>query len=210
MSNLSSSGTTAVTTPATWNMPVNSSAFFPKDDNNRLVNEAGYFVWAHRMEKATLPKPSPGAANEEVWMKMDTAASALIMQCIKGELVVKIIHMATSKAAWDLFASEYSQIGSGSIIYWFAHLTRHMPVGGDPATAAIPLSTLPSDPKDPESWDYFIKGVKIDQTTTTLLSVINQILEEKRCQSPATDTSQPEAALAAKERAAHANGTKFC
>ncbi|KAJ8588222.1 hypothetical protein M405DRAFT_703486, partial [Rhizopogon salebrosus TDB-379] len=169
------------------------------------------------------------------WIKMDIAASALITQCIKGELVVKIIHLPSSKAAWDLFASEYSQIGSGSIMYWFASLTRHMIVGGDvsahindyqeairylananfsipePISAAILLSTLLSDPiEDPESWDYFIKGVKIDQTTTTLSSVINQILEEKCHQSPTTNSAQSEATLAAKERMACATGTKFC
>jgi hypothetical protein len=80
----------------------------------------------------------------------------------------------------------------------------------EPISAAILLSTLLSDPKDPESWDYFIKGVKIDQTTTTLSSVINQILEEKCRQSPTTDSAQSEAALAAKERTARATGTKFC
>jgi len=245
-SSSAATATTPAATPATWDMPANSSAFFPKDDNDRLANETGYFVWAHRMQKAlqycglwnvvsgTLPRPSPGAADEQVWIKMDIAASALIMQCIKGELIVKIIHLPSSKAAWDLFTSEYSQIGSGSIMYWFAHLTHHMPVGGDvsahitdyqeatrylananfsipePVAAAILLSTLPSDPKDPESWDYFIKGVKIDQTTTTLSSVINQILEEKRHQSPTTDTSQPESALAAREQAARVSDTKFC
>jgi hypothetical protein len=238
--------TTAATLPS-WDMPANSSAFFPKDDNDRLANEAGYFVWAHRMQKAlqycglwnvvsgATHRPSPGATDEQIWIKMDIAASVLITQCIKGELVVKIIHLPSSKAAWDLFVSEYSQIGSGSIMYWFARLTRHMIVGGDvsahindyqeairylananfsipePISAAILLSTLPSDPKDPESWDYFIKGVKIDQlATTTLSSVINQILEEKRRQSPTTDSAQSEAALAAKERTARATGTKFC
>jgi len=80
----------------------------------------------------------------------------------------------------------------------------------EPVTAAILLSTLPSNPKDLESWDYFIKGVKIDQTTTTLLSIINQILKEKCCQSPATDTSQPESALAAREQAACVSSMKFC
>jgi len=34
----------------------------------------------------------------------------------EGDLVVKIIHLMTIKDAWDLFASEYSQIGSGDVL----------------------------------------------------------------------------------------------
>jgi hypothetical protein len=230
-------------------MPANSSAFFPKSDNDRLSKEDGYFVWGHRMQKAfqycglwpvvngSMPRPSPGSAEEAVWLKMDTAVTALLTQCIKGELVVKIVHLETSCEAWDLFALEYSQIGSGSIMYWFACLTQHMPSGGNVSAhindyqeaicylanadfsipeyvaAAILLSTLPKDPKDPESWDYFIKGVKIDKNTTTLSSVINQILEEKHRSSRPDAQSKSvraESTLVAREKSARVAGTKFC
>ena len=46
--------------------------------------------------------------------------------------------------------------------------------------AAILLSTLPSDPGDPHSWNQHVAGVKINKDTTTLSSVVNGILEEKR------------------------------
>jgi len=103
--------TTPAATPATWDMPANSFTFFPKDNNDRLTNESEYFVWAHCMQKALqycrlwnvvsgiLLKPSPGAADEQVWIKLDIAASGLIMQCINGKLIVKIIHLPSSKAA---------------------------------------------------------------------------------------------------------------
>jgi hypothetical protein len=234
-----SASSTAV--PLSWDMPANSSAFFPKSDDDRLSKEDGYFVWGHRMQKAfqycglwpvvngSMPRPSPGSAEEAVWLKMDTAATALLTQCIKGELVVKIVHLETSREAWDLFASEYSQIGSGSIMYWFARLTQHMPSGRNVSAhindyqeaihylananfsipeyvaAAILLSTLPKDPKDPKSWDYFIKGVKIDKNTTTLSSVINQILEEKHRSSrpdAQSESVRAESALAAREKSA--------
>ena len=45
--------------------------------------------------------------------------------------------------------------------------------------AAILLSTLPSDPGDPHSWNQHVAGIKIDKNTTNLSSVINGILEEK-------------------------------
>jgi len=68
-------------------------------------------------------------------------------------------------------------------VYWFCHLTKHMMSGSDILvhinkfqeaihyladvdlnvpewlSAAVLLSTLPCDPKDPNSWDYFVKGI---------------------------------------------------
>ncbi|EPQ58385.1 hypothetical protein GLOTRDRAFT_126878 [Gloeophyllum trabeum ATCC 11539] len=99
-----------------------------------------------------------------------------------------------------------------------------MPVDGDPAahvtsyqeavshlatagfdipafvTAAILLSTLPSEPGDPDSWNQFVAGIKIDKTTT-LSTIVNAILEEKRrCTEPSVEGQSGENALAAKIR----------
>jgi len=187
--------TATVSVPSTWDMLANSTGLFPKSDEDRLASESGYYVWSHRMKQAlqyvglweivtgTMLKPGAGVTGDDTWIKMNAAASAMILQCIKTDLVVKIIHLTSAAEIWTLFASEYSQVGSGSIMYWFSRLTRHMSSGGDISAhitgfqeatrylanakfiipesvmAAILLSTLPSDPKDPESWDYFIKGI---------------------------------------------------
>jgi hypothetical protein len=46
-------------------------------------------------------------------------------------------------------------------------------------TAAIILSTLPSDLADSHSRNQHVTGIKIDKNTTTLSSVVNSILKEK-------------------------------
>ena len=163
---------------------------FPKGDTDQLAGEDGYLVWALRMQNAfeycglldivdgKITCPSPGDTTEAVWLKMNAAAHAFMIQCINSNLVMKISHLRTVKEIWDLLASEYSQTGLGSIIYWFSRLTHHMsPTGNvsehitsfqeavrylantdftisESVTAAILLSTLPNDPKDPASWDY--------------------------------------------------------
>ena len=127
----------------------------------------------------------------------------MITQCVKADLVIKVAHAKHAKESWDLFASEFSQTGSGSIMLWFRRLTKQLPSGGDISAhvtsfqeairylanaefeipgyiaAAILLSTLSSDPGDSHSWNQHVAGVKIDKSTTTLSSVVNGILEEK-------------------------------
>ena len=78
--------------------------------------------------------------------------------------------------------------------------------------AAILLSTLPSDPRDPHSWNQHIIGVKIDKNTTTLSSVVNGILEEKRRlkEDNKTNAQKQESALATLEQAAHNCGKPYC
>ncbi|KIM86957.1 hypothetical protein PILCRDRAFT_4202 [Piloderma croceum F 1598] len=138
--------------------------------------------------------------------------------------------------AWDLFASEFSQTSSGLIMLWFRRLTKQLPSGGDVSAhvtsfqeairylvnsefeipgyiaAAILLSTLPSDPRDPHSWNQHIASVKIDKSTTTLLSVVNGILEEKQCltKDDKTDAQKQESALATLEQTTHKHGKPFC
>ena len=108
----------------------------------------------------------------------------------------------SSKETWMLLETKYvlpDQI-------WLAHalfrqLTRQLSPGGNVLAhvsgfqeaichlvnfqipsyiaANILLSTLPSDPNDPASWNNHVPSVKIDKTTTTFSSVIAGILEEK-------------------------------
>jgi len=53
-----------------------------------------------------------------IWKKKDNLAKAIITQCIKSDLVIKVAHAKTSTESWNMFASEYSQTGSGSIMLW--------------------------------------------------------------------------------------------
>src|ERR1700683_3948387 len=127
----------------------------------------------------------------------------MIMQCVKANLVIKVAHTKCVKESWDVFATEFSQTGSGSIMLCFRRLTKQLPSSSDISAhvtgfqeaicylvntefnipgyiaAAILLSTLPSDPRDPHSWNQHVTSVKIDKNTTTLSSVINGILKEK-------------------------------
>ncbi|KAJ7466664.1 hypothetical protein B0H11DRAFT_2307357 [Mycena galericulata] len=83
----------------------------------------------------------------------------------------------------------------------------------DHITAAILLCTLPSDPRDPESWYQHIQGIKIEKDKTTLVSVAQGILDAKR-RTPGSDAPPSEAALAIAlatlERSAREKGKHFC
>ena len=178
-------------------------------------------------------KPAAAKVSElSDWEKKDAAALALIFKCCKTDVFVKIASADTSKEAWDTFKSEYSQTGSGSVMLWFRRLTKQFVPGSDiaahvtsfqeatrhlanagfiipePISAAILLSTLPADPKDPDSWNNHVAGVRINMQTTTLSSVINGILEEKRRLTD--DGATSEAAHAALDKAARKRGRLFC
>jgi hypothetical protein len=153
----------------------------------------------------TIPSDdTTNATKHRIWIKKDNLAKAMITQCIKADLVIKVAHAKHAKESWDIFLLEYSQTGSGSIMLWFRRLNKQLPSGGNVSThvmgyqeairylantefnipgyiaAAILLLTLPSNPRDPHSWNQHVAGVKIDKSTTTLSSVVNGILEEKR------------------------------
>ena len=160
-----------------------------------------------------------------IWQKKDHLVKALITQCTKMELIIKVTHFETSNKAWDLLTAEFSQTSSSSLMLWFHCLTKQLPLGGDVpthitsfqeavchlanakfkilnyVTAAILLSTLPSDPNEPSNWNNFISGIKIDKVTMTLSSIISAILEVK-CQlnkDEHTDLHKKETALATLE-----------
>src|ERR1700728_1375885 len=202
-----------------WDMSASSAHIFPKAEADRLENEQNYYIWSVRMKKAfetcemwgivdgteTIPSDdSANMAKRRIWIKKDNLAKAMITQCVKADLVIKVAHAKHAKESWDVFATEFSQTGSGLIMLWFRRLTKQLPSGSDISThvtgfqeairylvnakfnipgyiaAAILLSTLPSNPRDPHSWNQHVAGIKINKDTTTLSSVINGILEEKR------------------------------
>lgn len=238
-------------TTDSWDMPTSSAHLFPKSDGDRLENEENYYVWSIRMKNAfescemmgvvdgqeTMPPNETATkAAHNIWKKKDNMAKAMITQCVKSDLVIKVAHAKSAKDSWDTFSSEFSQTGSGSIMLWFRRLTRQLPSGGDVSAhvtgfqeairylanaefqipsyiaAAILLSTLPSDPQDPQSWNQHVAGVKIDKKATTLSSVVNGILEEKRrlTEDDKSDAQKTENALTALEHAANKRGKLFC
>jgi gag-polypeptide of LTR copia-type len=185
----------------------------------------------------TIPPDDPThIVKQWIWKKKDNLAKAMIMQCVKSDLVIKVAHIKHAKESWNVFASEFSQTGSGSIMLWFRRLTKQLPTSSDISThvtsfqeaihylgntefkipgyiaAAILLSTLPSDPQDPASWNNHITGVKINKSTTTLSSVINGILEEKQrlTEDDKTNAQKQEQALATLEQAACNCGKAYC
>src|ERR1700683_3758393 len=161
-------------------------------------------MWGVVNGSQTIPSDDTAhAAKCWIWIKKDNLAKAMITQYIKANLVIKVTHTKRAKESWDIFATEFSHTGSGSIILWFRRLTKQLPSGSNISlhvtgfqeaihylanaefnipgyiAAAILLSTLPSDPADSHSWNQDVAGIKIDTKTTTLSSVINGILEEK-------------------------------
>src|ERR1700683_2833293 len=78
--------------------------------------------------------------------------------------------------------------------------------------AAILLSTLPSDPGDPHSWNQHVAGVKINKDITTLSSVVNGILEEKQrlTEDDKTDAQKQESALATLQQNTRKCSVLFC
>jgi len=127
-------------------MPTSSAAIFPKAESDRLENEENYYVWSVRMKNAfescemmgvvdgseTIPPDdSANIAKHRIWKKKDNLAKAMITQCVKSDLVIKVAHAKRAKESWDIFASEFSQTGSGSIMLWFRRLTKQLPAGSD-------------------------------------------------------------------------------
>src|ERR1700720_671788 len=232
-------------------MSASSAHIFPKAEADQLENEQNYYVWSVRMKNVfktcemwnivngseTVPSDdTTNATKHQIWIKKDNLVKAMITQCIKADLVIKVAHAKHAQESWNIFLSEYSQTSSGSIMLWFRRLTKQLPSSGDVSThvtgfqeairylanaefnipgyiaAAILLSTLPSNPGDPHFWNQHVAGVKIDKSTTTLSSVINGILEEKRCltEDDKTNAQKQEQALATLKQAARNCGKPYC
>lgn len=62
----------------------------------------------------------------QIWKKKDSLGKVMITQCVKSDLVIKVAHANTSHESWNMFATEYSQTGSRSIMLWFWQLTKQL------------------------------------------------------------------------------------
>lgn len=181
---------------ALWDFPQSALSVFPRSDIDHLSGEKMYHMWATCMQTAfevcrlqdivneAIIQPLSEDASEKIWLKMNASVRAVILQCISNNLVTCISHLYNAKDMWDHFSKEYSQAGTGSIIYWFSQLYHIMQSDDDVAihtmafqdaychlanskfiipelcVTRLLLSTLYSGLKDPSSWDFFVKGNK--------------------------------------------------
>ena len=77
-------------------------------------------MWGVVNSSETIPSDDTAhAAKRRIWIKKDNLTKAMITQCIKAKLVIKVAHAKHAKESWDIFLSEFSQTGSGSIMLWF-------------------------------------------------------------------------------------------
>ena len=143
MSSASTSGPSPAAFPKVWEFPQNIAGLFPKSEADRLTGEGNYHVWAicmmngfeitnlHGIIDGSLTHSSPGDTNEAMWTNMNVSARTIIIQCVNSDLVMKVSHLHAAKDVWDIFASEYSQAGTGSSVYWFSRLHADMQSGDD-------------------------------------------------------------------------------
>jgi|SRR5882762_1914894 len=118
----------------TWELPTSSVAIFPKAESDQLEKEENYYVWSVQMwnsfescevmgivdvSKTCPPDNTTNIVKNHTWKKKDSLAKAMIMQCVKADLIIKVAHIKHAKESWDVFASEFSQTISGSIMLWF-------------------------------------------------------------------------------------------
>jgi hypothetical protein len=156
---------------------------FPQGRADWLENKENYYVWSVRMKSAfessemmgvvdgseTIPPDdSANIARHWIWKKKDNLAKAMITQCVKSNLVIKVAHAKHAKESWDPAGSDISTHVTSfqEAIRYLANAEFEIP---GYIAAAILLSTLQSDPQDPASWNNHVAGVKIDKSTTTLV-----------------------------------------
>src|ERR1700676_4160536 len=128
----------------TWELPISSAAIFPKTEGDQLKNEENYYVWSVRMKntfesckmmgvvdssETCLPDDTTHIVKHHIWKK-----KAMITQCMKANLIIKVTHAKHAKESWDMFASKYSQTSSGLIMLWFRRLTKQLSSGGNIST----------------------------------------------------------------------------
>ena len=105
---------------------------FCTSDSDRLEDEKGYYPWQIWMksgfEYCEMWGIVSGTETQllaglqlggDIWDKKDRLARVILGKSVKLELVIKIAGATTSKEAWTLLETEYSQIGSGSLMLWF-------------------------------------------------------------------------------------------
>jgi hypothetical protein len=109
-----------------WELPTSSAAIFPKAKSDRLENEENYYVWSVWMwnafkswkmmgvvdrYKTCPPDNATNITKVRIWKKKDSLTKAMITQCVKANLVIKVAHVKHGKESLDVFASEFSQTG---------------------------------------------------------------------------------------------------
>src|ERR1700677_4135066 len=114
-----------------WDMSASSAHIFPKAEADWLENKQNYYIWSVRMKNVFETCDMWGVVNGsetippdntvnlikcQIWIKKDNLAKAMITQCVKADLVIKVVYAKCTKESWDIFLSEFSQTGSGSIM----------------------------------------------------------------------------------------------
>ena len=105
---------------------------FCTSDSDQLEDEKGYYPWQIRMKSGfeycemwgvvsgTETQPLVGLQlGGDIWDKKDRLARVILGKSVKLELVIKIAGAMTSKEAWTLLETKYSQTRSGSLMLWF-------------------------------------------------------------------------------------------
>ncbi len=226
---------TSLTPPTmSWEIPnATFTSFFPSKKDSKLIGESNYMVWAAQMQTAYHIaglwdiaskdcRPSKDNTLETaIWEKRNLIALGLLQSSLNDDLIALMTHETHVFRIWQMFESQMSQKGSGSILLWFHQLTHSINLGSDISehithfqkalqhlmvagwdipehiAACILLSTLPHDPNEADSWDGMVRQIKIDKDSTTS-STINVLLDEK-CHCAATninDQQRQESAMA--------------
>src|SRR5947209_2092913 len=89
----------------------------------------------------------------------------------------------------------------------YRHLTNSKFVIPEFCTVGLLLSTLYTNFKDPNSWDFFIKGTQITETTI-LSNVINLLLDERHHQG--LMLANPESILTVREHSSRNDERRWC
>ena len=96
----------------TWELPTSLAAIFPKTEGDRLENEENYYVWSVQMWNAfesckmmgvvdssetCPPDDTTHIVKHHIGKKKDNLAKAMITQCVKAELIIKVAHAKHTK-----------------------------------------------------------------------------------------------------------------
>jgi len=74
-------------------------------------------MWGVINSSETIPPyDKDHAIQHQIWKKKDSLTKAMIMQCIKADLLIKVAHTKCAKESWDIFDTEFRQTGLGSIM----------------------------------------------------------------------------------------------
>ena len=113
-----------------WDMLASSAQIFPKAEADQLENKQNYYIWSIQMKNVfescemwhvvngteMIPSDdSTNATKRQIWIMKDNLTKAMIMQCIKADLVIQVAHAKHTKESWDTLLSEFSQLDQGQL-----------------------------------------------------------------------------------------------